>query len=383
MKKFRDSRFAKFMAWVMLMSITLVSCDPERHVVNEISMQKHAEEISEFYALSGVNLDCSKVKQYLTKAKNYVLNNNGQGHLTSRTELISYLAQEAVTAGDMSANEITPNNLSQVTSFAEYMRFVTNGSSIEPMLNKLVEQSTLTSADGSFILGLQNQLEEESNDSPAETIGVLNDKLNELSSSTTITGSHKDALTTSMNITKALLCDNGSTSAISSGNNSTVSTPDQAVSSRCEIIECMTTYEWTLAIVYVVLTIVLVILAIFTFGLSLFFTTIIAVVVWTLATVVTCWIVDCDDPLCPEGQTPTCQGNFILDEEGRRCINPNLPNNAFIFQGCILSPRLENGTCPPGSTPKGQNCEWECFFPDPEGFGIGDDGQIQFNYTCN
>jgi len=312
-----------------------------------------------------------------------VIANNNQGQPISPTELITYLAQEAVNAGDMSAEEIAPEKLNEVTSLAEYLRFVTNGSTIEPMVDALVGQSTLAAADKDFIMGLENELSLNSNDSPAGTIQVLNQKLSELASDTTISTSHKDAFTTSLNITKSMFCDDGSSSSLTTGNNGQTQVDDQAVSSRCEIIECLTTYEWTLAVIYVVVTVFVFIFAIFTFGLSLLFTTIIAVQVWTLSTVIFCYSIPCPgEPLCPEGQTATCQGNFILDEEGRRCINPNLPSNAFILFGCVVSPRPASGICPPGSTPQGTNCAWDCFFPDP-GLVIGSDGQIQFVYTCN
>jgi len=383
MKNFKNTLLGKFIVWIMLFSIAFVSCDPNGHIVAEVSMQKHAEEISEFYASAGVNLDCTQIKQYLTKARSYVIANNNQGQPISPTELITYLAQEAVNAGDMSAEEIAPEKLNEVTSLAEYLRFVTNGSTIEPMVDALVGQSTLAAADKDFIMGLENELSLNSNDSPAGTIQVLNQKLSELASDTTISTSHKDAFTTSLNITKSMFCDDGSSSSLTTGNNGQTQVDDQAVSSRCEIIECLTTYEWTLAVIYVVVTVFVFIFAIFTFGLSLLFTTIIAVQVWTLSTVIFCYSIPCPgEPLCPEGQTATCQGNFILDEEGRRCINPNLPSNAFILFGCVVSPRPASGICPPGSTPQGTNCAWDCFFPDP-GLVIGSDGQIQFVYTCN
>lgn len=383
MRNFRNSRFGKVTIWVMFLCITLSSCDPKRHLVNEMLMQKQAEKVAEFYALSGVDMDCEKVQFYLSRAKNYVLSNNSQGHLTTREELISFLSQQAVSYGDLSASEVTANNLSQVNTLAEYSRFVTNGSSIEPMVKALVDQSTLTQSDGSFLMGLQTKLSTDSNNDPSATLEILDDKLTELSANASISESHKQAISQSINVTKSLLCGSGSANLLSGDNSSgTNYSEGQTASSRCEIIECMTTYEWVLAIVYVVVTVILFILAIFTFGLSLLFTTIIAVAVWTLATVVTCWIINCDDPLCPEGKTPKCQGNFILDEAGRRCINPNLPSNAFIFQGCVLSPRPSNGICPSGSTGQGQNCLWECFFPEPANFGVGSDGKIQFDYTC-
>lgn len=367
----------------MLLSITFVSCDPNGHIVAEVSMQKHAEEISEFYASAGVNLDCTQIKQYLTKARSYVIANNTQGQPTSPTELITYLAQEAVNVGDMTASEIAPEKLNEVTSLAEYLRFVTNGSTIEPMVDALVGQSTLTAVDKDFIMGLEDELVLNSNDSPAGTVQVVNQKLGELAANATISANHKDAFTTSLNIAKSMFCDDGSSSSLVAGNSGQTNIDDQAVSSRCEIIECLTTYEWVLAFIYVVVTIVVFLLAIFTFGLSLLFTTIIAVAVWTLVTVVFCYSIPCPgEPLCPEGQTATCQGTFVLDEEGRRCINPNLPDDAFILFGCVVTTRPASGICPPGTMPQGTNCAWDCFFPDP-GLVVGSDGQIQFAYTCN
>lgn len=367
----------------MILSIFIVSCDAEGHLSSSIAIDSQVQEIADFYAEQGLEISCVDIKSYLTQAREKVRSDYSQGVKTSREQLVNYLLEKAVEKGDMQPSEVSDSNIDELAVKLEKLRYYTSANSIEPMLKYLVDENDIDESDLDFLLSLERQVES-NGQTPEAAIDVLNQKIEEVFTISSISSEHQEALSGAMHITKAILCD-GETQAMNFASPITLSQGESSleeVNFRCEIIECLTTYEWTLAIVYVVVTVLVIILAIFTFGLSLLLTSVIAVAVWTLSTVVTCWVIDCDEPICPDGQSPFCEGSFEFNEEDRVCVNESFPSDAFLFDGCILSPRPSTGICPPGSEGQGSNCRWECFFPIPQNLGQNEDGFFQFDYSC-
>ncbi len=369
---------------MMLLSFTIVSCDSGGMLSSNVAIDNHAQEIVDFYASQNIDLDCVDIKGYLLKARNKVLQDSNLGLKVSNGSLTEYLIQEAKQNGDVPMEELSEQSqIEELANKLERLKYVSRTNTIEPALNYLQDKAEISGADKNFILGLETTLKSTSDQSPENTISILDSKINEVFTQTGISAEHQEALSGAMHITKALLCDGGYEyqnfgQEVIRGS----STSGTTVESRCDFIECLTTYEWTLAIVYVVVTILVLILAIFTFGLSLLLTSLIAVSTWTLSTIVVCELVSCDDEICPTGQSPSCAGSFTFDELTKSCTNDMFPTNAAYFDGCIISPRPITGICPTGSIGQGSNCLWECFFPIPANFGRNDDGIFRFDYEC-
>lgn|GEM_PF-7059147 len=88
---------------------------------------------------------------------------------------------------------------------------------------------------------------------------------------------------------------------------------------------------------------------------------------YTILHVINCVVVDCPPTLCPEGQTPFCQGAFEYDEVTERCILPEIYTGATVgSNGCVWVDRL-NGDCPGVAMDvMADQCLLQCFMAGSE-----------------
>lgn len=247
------------MAWLMIVSITLVSCDPQGHIIADLSSQNQAQDLTDYYATLGIDLDCSKMKSMMDKARAKVLQNKNIGRTTTRTELVDFLIQDGLSSGDIPIEAFIQEEADQLKTKMEEYSFSTKGNSIEPMIDAMIHKQDLTSADKSFMMDMDNQLKQFVNLTPNDIVSVMDQKILDLESNTTMSEDTKKAFSISLNLSKGLFCDGQSFNPqelvignTDEGTNTTATT----VNTRCEFIECLITYEWVLAIEYVVLAIV-------------------------------------------------------------------------------------------------------------------------------
>lgn len=101
---------------------------------------------------------------------------------------------------------------------------------------------------------------------------------------------------------------------------------------------------------------------------------------WSATWIYLCVWIECEEQLCPEGQSPVCEGSFVFDASIPACTRGSYAANDFTFEGCVYSPLLPTGGCPPGSIKRGTKCEWECF--DKETPVKNSSGNWQMPFTC-
>lgn len=340
-RSFRNSRFMRAISFLMAISIFTVSCDPEGDLTNNALMDKEIEKQIEAMSSIYTPAQCGEARVQLQRAKSYVLSRSKLG-MVSRENLLNYMIDEAVANGEIESISQQERDL-VVSTFKENAYFL-NSSSLSPVFENMKIKGTISESEMNVLISLEERLADVTTES--EAVDAFNELRADMQSFTNVSNNFTQALSMGLDQAELAMCANmldGETQY-----------NDTQVQQRCEILQCVTEYTWVVQLITVVIAVVAIILAIFTFGFSLLLVSI-TFAACVLVPVLVCSLIPCPDEPCPDGQELVCHPNFQLLENGL-CFAEGF---SIIGDGLFSQPT--NGTnCPAGSFYAGSfvGCAW-------------------------
>jgi hypothetical protein len=367
--KIKNSALLKYLCFYLILSFVAISCDSKGTLLTSAKIDKEVEMQMNNFGSEVSKEDCEKVKDMLSALKSYVLLKHADGNYVSNGELMDYSLSYGQQKGYIT--DLSDEAKNALVKIAQDERYISGNNSHKQLLSVYEDMGRFSHECSEILRTFESSMESAKTEADAYKV-IQNTEDVVLASS--LNEHEKSSLDKAFYSARQVLCSNPASDP----------TFSQAAADRGWVVECITTAVWTFHVISVVLFVAAFFLSLITFGLAAWIAVAIAVTVYTLSWVVYCTLVWHDEnvPLCPDGQKPTCRGSFIFDEVGRRCINKNIPSDAFVFGDCISTLRPTNGICPSGSSPHGANCDWECFFPTVIGLGKGTDGFWQYNFEC-
>ncbi len=329
MEKFRNSGIMRLVCLLMAVCIFGISCDPNGSLANDYRMDKEIDEQVKRMETKYSKDECTKARKMLTKAKAYLLANNANG-LVSREGLLNYMIDKSIEDGTLP--QISAGERKEVVERFVKDAYFLNDESLDPVYEKMRLEDRITMQERDFLVSFEDQLVAALNE--AEVVEIFNAVRNQLPSTTSLTSEFKNALNLGMDQAELAMCAAGRDGRAE---------VDKSTNDRCQIEVCITEYKWVFAIINVVIAVVSIVLAIFTFGFSLLLT-VVTFAAWVLVPVITCLFVDCPEPDCPDGQSFTCLSGFTLNSDNL-CFAAGF---SFVGDGIFSDPT--SGTdCPPGT----------------------------------
>ena len=347
MKNFRDTYFAKFFCYLMVLSFVLVSCDPEGDLINNHRIDKEIDKKIESMENSFTPQECDQARLLLQEAKALAMTKSRIGRF-DRSALLDQLLGQAIQRGELSMSNAERTELVQRME-ADAFHLGTPEESLDGFYDWLALDGRINGVENAYLKGFEDRLENLTSQSEVEA--SFNAIRAELSSDNTLSGPFKQALSAGMEQAELMMC-------ATEGDGLDQIQGPVVSQERCSIEVCVKEYKWVIAIITIVIAVVAIILAIFTFGLSLKFISITAAV-WKLVVTVVCETLPC--PIgpedCPPGQVLTCLPGFILNGD-------NLcEGTGFALMGrALFGSKDSNGNCPPGSYDTSASPPIECAF---------------------
>ena len=218
--------------WLMLISITLVSCDPNGDLVNNYRIDQEIEKQLEAMGTQYTPEEVENARVMLQKAKSYVLSKSKLG-LVSRADVVNYLIDESITSGDIEGVSQEERDLF-VETFSKDQFFLTDKETLDPMYGYLNHDGRVTTAERSYLESFEDRLMNLTTE--AEVIDAFNDVKTEISNMGNLSSNFKKALEIGMNqgelamVTAAIDKD---TPLSSLGDNASEITSSDEVESRC------------------------------------------------------------------------------------------------------------------------------------------------------
>ncbi len=363
MSKIRNSIFVKYLCFFLMLSIATMSCEQQGHIISSAIIDDKVA--SQLNSLSVSAEDCAKMRDIGTALKNFVFNNHNNGIVVTEAQTVDYALTYSEQKGYITA--VNKEMRQDILRVLKDVHYVSANDSYKPLITISQDKGYITPLLAEVLKGFEDRVRAAKD--KAE-IGLAIQETETIASQLVFSTKERDALAQSLTNVKRILCADMDSQWLLGGNTN--------LKEDC-LADCLeqSTLQQRLLIAAIV-PILFFILLIPVLNLAVWVAAAIAMAVFILVWTIKC-VRFCSSPsYCPK---PTCRGQFILDDEGRLCINPNLPNDAVIFGDCIYSPR-SNGVCPNSTTPQGSMCLWECFSPAPEDFGVRT-GRISFRPDCN
>lgn len=348
------------MCFTLSLLILTISCDPNGDLINSQSIDDQTEKLIATYSESKSPEEVAQLRTLVDETKAYIWYWRGRNINPTSNDISSFMLDLAIEKGMMEPiSDTDKNHIIQALRNVEYVGDPSDHISVLESLGNISNKL----AD--ILREFENNISQVS--SSEEALALINSTRSTITS-LNISQEEKQAFLISLN--------NAETSI-----ETNLYTGEKGMRGLCE--ECIWQLDWIQVVISIVVTTVAFILTVITFGLASILWSIISFTVFVGVWVLYCVWVPCpDQEPCPPGQSPFCQGSFTFDPETNQCINRDLPSDATVRDGCIVTPRPPSGLCPPGTTGQGLNCVWECFFPLPEGLGMDEEGNIRFNFEC-
>ncbi len=355
MNKFRKSSIARLMSFLMAIAIFTTSCSD--YIANE-QLDSQSDKVLAQYSGFMSAEECATFKTTIDAVKSYVWQQRKNGLNPSRSDIAAFVYELNVQNGT-----ITQANQADKAKFVDFVKNHPIGSgNQEGIINAMVDENFISTNVGNILKEFKTNFENVTTFPQAYSV-IENMKTSPMLAN--LTPIEKDAVKTALDGAEKAVC------------YQELSQNDVETRGLCEL--CYWQINWVAVVISMVVTVVSWILAIVTFGLSTLVTSVVLVTVWSLTWVYLCVWIDCEEDPCPEGQTPSCEGSFTYDASIPACTRGRYASDDYIFLGCIYSPLLPSGGCPPGSIKRGTKCEWECFDQDPV---MNSSGNWQIPFTC-
>lgn len=356
MNKFRKSSIARLMSFLMAIAIFTTSCSD--YIANE-QLDSQSDKVLAQYSGFMSAEECATFKTTIDAVKSYVWQQRKNGVSPTRADIARFVYDYQVNKGI-----IAQPNVTEKENFANFVQNNSWTGDQEAIINKLIEENYFNTNVGNVLKEFKANFENVTSYSQAYTV-IENMKTS--TSLNTLSLQEKNAVLNALDGAEKSVC------------YQETSQNDVQTRGWCE--ECSWTLHWVALVISIVVTVVAWILAVVTLGLSTLVTSVVLFTVWTATWVLVCIWVWCDEQEpCPDGQSPVCEGSFAFDASIPACTRAPFAEGDFQFNGCIFSPVLSTGGCPPGSIKQGQSCLWEC--SDNDIPVRNSDGNWQLPFSC-